>query len=100
MPASGNISPALASFIEEVADHLEAPRWARDCGWVPGTGHCRSRPCEPACLFRRRREDEAASVRRSRQERRSYHRRFVKRMLLRNLPFLCLTCVALLSEII
>jgi len=59
-----------ASPIAELAADPDAPRWARDCAWVPGTGHCRNRPCLSACLFRAPREAEAARVIEARRRRR------------------------------
>ena len=47
-----------------------APRWARLCGWVPGTGYCRSRDCGEACVFRAQRAAEAGRVTRWRRLRR------------------------------
>lgn len=98
MVDSGNRSLVLASFIEELAAHPDAPRWAQDCRWVPGTGYCRNHPCRTACLFRRQREDEARSLIKTRRQRR--HQRFVRRMLSRSLPFLCVCCLAAIIEII
>jgi hypothetical protein len=64
----GPVRPA--SPIAELAAHPESPRWARDCAWVPGTGHCRNRPCSVACLFRAQREAEALRLERTRRQRR------------------------------
>jgi hypothetical protein len=61
----------LRSLIAEIIADPEAGRWARDCAWVPGTGHCRNRPCSAACLFRGQRTAELARVVRWRRERRS-----------------------------
>jgi hypothetical protein len=88
----------LASFIEQLAADPDAPRWARDCRWVPGTGYCRNRPCRTGCLFRRQREDEARSLTEERRQRR--HRRFVRRMLSRAVPFLCVCSLAAFIDIV
>ena len=57
-------SPAAAAREAEVVITMvadpEALRWARDCAWVPGTGHCRNRPCNTGCLFRARRRPSRA----------------------------------------
>jgi hypothetical protein len=53
----------------------EAARWARDCAWVPGTGHCCDRLCSELCLFRPQREAEAARLMRWRRLRRIFLRR-------------------------
>jgi hypothetical protein len=60
----------IPSPIAELAADPEAARWARDCAWVPGTGHCRNRPCSAACLFRPQRVAEARRVLRWRRRRR------------------------------
>jgi hypothetical protein len=60
-----------ASPIAKLAADPEAARWARDCAWVPGTGYCRNRPCDAACLFRAQREAEALRLKRARGRRRS-----------------------------
>ena len=39
-------SPELITLIE-LAAHPDALRWAHECGWLPGTGHCRNRDCDP-----------------------------------------------------
>jgi len=70
---SDDFSPgpaALPSTVADLAADPEAPYWARHCGWVPGTGHCRNRACSTACLFRAQREAEAVGVRRARRRRR------------------------------
>jgi hypothetical protein len=70
MPASEHVpSPELAALIELTA-HPDALRWAHECGWVPGTGHCRNRGCASECLFRPQREAEARQVVRARRRRR------------------------------
>src|SRR5438046_1353932 len=68
-------SPSIALILELAADP-DAPRSARDCGWVPGTGYCRCRPCGADCLFRRQCETEARRVIRLRRARRCEHRQF------------------------
>jgi len=73
------LTPTVSPVAELAADP-EAPAWARDCGWVPGTGYCRNRRCGPACLFCSQREAEAQRLQRSRQLRRPAHRRFVSRL--------------------
>jgi hypothetical protein len=45
-----DLAPCPSRIAEIVADP-EAERWARDCGWLPGIGHCRNRPCSTACPF-------------------------------------------------
>ncbi len=87
---SDNRSPALTAFIEELAIDPDAPLWARDCRWVPGTGYCRNRPCRGGCLFRRQREDEARSLLETRRQ------RFVGR----RLPLLCLSSLATFVDMI
>jgi len=77
--------------IVELASDPDAPRWARDCGWVPGTGHCRNRPCSPACLFRAQREAEAERVIGSRRQRRRAQLPFADRAI-RMLPTLLSLC--------
>jgi len=70
MPAPDHVpSPELAALIE-LAAHPDALRWARECGWIPGTGHCRNRGCADECLFRPQREAEARRVIRDRRQRR------------------------------
>jgi hypothetical protein len=61
-------SPELLQFIE-LASHPDALHWAHECGWVPGTGHCRQRDCASACLFRPQREAEAGRILRIRRRR-------------------------------
>jgi hypothetical protein len=73
----------LPCLVAELAADPEAPRWARDCAWVPGTGHCRNRPCGTACLFRAQRKAEAEHVMRSRRRRRPAQEAFAERMVRR-----------------
>jgi hypothetical protein len=93
-------SPSLASFIDELAADPDAAHWAKDCRWVPGAGHCLSHPCRAACLFRRRKEAEATALMRSRRERRRCHQRFVRRVLSRTLPSLCVSCLPAVAPFI
>jgi len=69
------LSPEMAQF----AADPDALRWARDCAWVPGTGHCRNRPCGAECLFRGQRETEASRIEHVRRHRRRDHRAFAER---------------------
>jgi hypothetical protein len=62
-------SPDIVNLIE-LAAHPDALRWAHDCGWVPGTGHCLARDCASECLFRTQREAEARQIVRARRRRR------------------------------
>ena len=57
----------LADLAAELAHEPEAARWARDCAWVPGTGHCRHRDCNQGCLFRAQREADMQRWRRLRR---------------------------------
>jgi hypothetical protein len=61
----------LSSPVAELAADPQARRWALDCAWMPGTGHCRNRPCAAACLFRAQRKSEAERLMRLRRLRRS-----------------------------
>ena len=61
-------SPELAALIE-LAAHPDALHWANECGWLPGTGHCRNRDCASECLFRPQREAEARRIVRVRRRR-------------------------------
>jgi hypothetical protein len=81
-----------------IADFVAAPEaihWARDCGWLPGTGHCRNRPCSKACLFHRQREAEASRLTQARRQRRRAHRRFANRWVRRTLPLVVQVLVEL-----
>ena len=71
--AAGPASPS--SRAEELAGEPDGAYWARVCGWVPGSGHCRARDCGYACLFRPQREAEIIRVRRWRRLRRIFARR-------------------------
>jgi hypothetical protein len=74
--AVGPLEPL--SRAQDLAAEPEALRWARECAWVPGTGHCRDRNCGWACIFRPQREAEAARVGRWRRLRRMFLRRQVR----------------------
>ena len=70
MPAAEpGSSPELLQFIE-LTSHPDALHWAHECGWVPGTGHCRNRVCANECLFRTERETEARQIVQARRRRR------------------------------
>jgi len=60
-------------FIEDIlSDADKARRWAAECAWEPGTGHCRRQrtsECQAECTFRFLRAAEAEQVRRGRQRR-------------------------------
>src|SRR5215204_1062771 len=71
MPASS----AIAQLIAEPG----AAHWAQSCAWVPGTGHCRNRPCAIECLFRGQRDAEATRVRQARRRRRRTQLPFAER---------------------
>ena len=70
---------SLARVVELAADP-EAPRWARDCAWVPGTGYCRNHSCAAKCVFRAEREAEAARVICLRRRRRRAQRAPIDRL--------------------
>jgi hypothetical protein len=86
------LAPLLSPIAEFAADP-EAARWARDCAWVPGTGHCRNRPCGTACLYRAEREAEAMRVRRSRRRRRPAPAAFADRAARRGFLLLSVSCL-------
>jgi hypothetical protein len=75
MPLLGTSPSDPPSRAELLAEVPGAARWARVCGWVPGTGHCRNRQCEEACVFHAQRLAEAGRVSRWRRLRRMFHRR-------------------------
>jgi hypothetical protein len=75
MPIFAAEQPAPSSRAERLAELPAASRWARLCGWVPGTGHCRNRTCEEACVFRDQRLAEALRVSGWRRLRRMFRRR-------------------------
>ena len=77
--AAGRMQPLqrrrrLARFIERLLDNPEAAGfWAKHCGWVPGSGRCRTGlgvKCRPGCPFTALREKEADRLRRLRRLRR------------------------------
>jgi hypothetical protein len=72
--------PGPSSRLAELVADPAAARWANDCAWVPGTGHCRNRSCGPQCLFHAQREAEAKRVNRARQARRFLPRAVGDRM--------------------
>jgi hypothetical protein len=74
--AIGRTEPT--SRAERLAQEPGAVTSARLCAWVPGTGHCRNRVCEVACVFRPQRLAEAARVGRWRRLRRMFARRQVR----------------------
>ena len=67
--------PGLLSRVQEFAWQPDSTRWARACGWIPGSGHCRNRDCGAACLFRGQRDADSRKVRRWRRLRRVFARR-------------------------
>ena len=75
MPDLDDGSADALVVVSLLAADPEAARWARDCAWVPGTGHCRDRACSEACIFRPQREAEALRVVRWRRLRRIFLRR-------------------------
>jgi hypothetical protein len=66
-------------LIAELVGDPEVSRWAHDCGWMPGTGMCRNRACEPECLFREQRRIEAAGIEHLRRQRRPEQRAIAER---------------------
>ena len=72
--------PSLPPKMTELAADPNAARWALDCGWVPGTGHCPKHPCASECLFREQREAEASRIEHARRQRRRDQRAFAERM--------------------
>jgi len=64
-------SSSWPTALAELAADPQAEHWARECGWVPGTGHCRKRACSGECLFRPQRHAEMASIIRRRRKRRA-----------------------------
>lgn len=54
----------------DIAAEPDALRWASDCGWLPGTGYCRTHPCGRDCLFRPQREAEGWRLIEARRQRR------------------------------
>jgi len=64
-----NILLASARLAKLAADP-DAVHWARECAWVPGTGHCGNRRCSAECLFRPQRLAEAGRITTLRRSRR------------------------------
>lgn len=62
--------PLVLAEIAELLDNGDAARWARDCGWIPGSGYCNNRDCDSACPFRAQLMADLARVIRSRLRRR------------------------------
>jgi hypothetical protein len=60
----------LPAELSELIGDPQAEHWARNCAWLPGTGHCRKRPCSTECPFRPLREAELRQVLRLRRRRR------------------------------
>jgi hypothetical protein len=74
MPLLGINPPDPPSRAERLAEQPGAALWALLCGWVPGTGYCRNRQCDEACVFRTQRLGEAHFVSRWRRLRRMFAR--------------------------
>ena len=70
----------LPPRIAELIAHPEGARWAQDCGWVPGTGHCRNAPCSSECLLRVDRQTEARRLVCARRRRRREQQAFAGRL--------------------
>jgi hypothetical protein len=77
-PVSLSVCSNRWSRAQDLAAKPDAARWGGECAWVPGTGHCRNRDCDTACIFRHQRDAEAARVRRWRRLRRMFLRRQVR----------------------
>jgi hypothetical protein len=75
MAIFGWTGPDSASRAQHLAAEPDAARWARSCAWLAGTGHCRRRDCNDACIFREQRQAEARRIARWRRLRRSFVRR-------------------------
>ena len=71
--SDAGLLPAIARIAALAADP-DAPRWARDCAWIPGTGFCPERTCQEDCMFRAQRVAEAGRIGRLRQARRPTQR--------------------------
>jgi hypothetical protein len=68
-----DVDPGLlpaSSAIAQLVAEPGAAHWAQSCAWVPGTGHCRNRPCATECLFHAQRDAEAMRVTQARRRRR------------------------------
>ena len=72
--------PALPPRFADLATDPNAPRWALECGWVPGSGACKNHPCDPECLFREQRETEANRIEHERRKRRREQRSIARSM--------------------
>jgi hypothetical protein len=72
--------PEIGVAAAQLALMPEAGRWARDCAWLPGTGHCQNRVCDAACVFRPQRLEEGERLRVRRRLRRLPHRAFADRL--------------------
>jgi hypothetical protein len=79
MPPAATFPSASCPTAAELAAIPGAERWARECEWLPGTGHCRNRGCVADCLFRPQREAEAAAIIRRRRRRRTVQHRLGER---------------------
>jgi len=71
-PGASVSSARTAPLAADLACEPEAAFWAEACGWVPGTGHCRNRNCDMACLFAAERAAELGRVARRRRLRRMF----------------------------
>jgi len=69
-PGSGPAPALLRARVVALAARPGATFWARECGWVPGTGYCRRRPCSGACVFRDQNRSEANRIAGTRRIRR------------------------------
>jgi len=69
-PESGPDPALLPARVVALAARPGAAFWARECGWVPGTGYCRRRPCSGACVFRDQNRAEANRIAGTRRIRR------------------------------
>ncbi|HTW52949.1 MAG TPA: hypothetical protein VME45_13750 [Stellaceae bacterium] len=74
-PRAPDTPPRILPAVAELAREPAAAFWAEACGWVPGTGHCRSPDCTAACLFQSQRAAEAGRITRWRRLRRVLFRR-------------------------
>jgi len=73
-PGSSPAPRLLPAHIVALAARPGAAFWARGCGWVPGTGFCRRRPCSAACVFRAQNTAEADRIAGTRRIRRPSQR--------------------------
>jgi|HubBroStandDraft_4_1064222.scaffolds.fasta_scaffold541830_1 hypothetical protein len=65
--------------VERLANAPEAERWAYDCGWLPGTGHCDYPGCSERCVFYEGREAEIRQIQIARRRRRAGRQPFASR---------------------